>query len=292
MKLKFFKKKSKKNNDISVCMSMTPITEYKEITITMNNNPNVVIGCASAIGKRSYQQDAVKIPNQNNPVNKDNRVIAILSDGMGGMDSGDIASNLCTHCIFDDFYTNKNIDDYPEFLKNEIVKIDKEVSTLTDENGNHIQSGATLLCCIIDEDKAYWASVGDSHIYIIRNNKIVQVTKEHNYMLQLTEQVKKGIITQEQADSDPKKDALISYIGMGGIQLADITENPFELQSEDKIVLCSDGLYRTISDEVIKEIISIYDGNIQNACEELIKAVLEKDKPYQDNTSVIVIKYL
>lgn len=286
--LNFFKKKKKK--EIIVDIPPMPLTApNREITITMNNNPNVIIGCAYAIGKRNYQQDAVKIPSQDTD---DQRVIAILSDGMGGMDSGDIASNMCTKYIFEDFYNEKDIESYPDFLKKEIVKLDKEVFALTDANGNHLQSGATLLCCIIDDTKAYWASVGDSHIYIIRDNKIIRVNKEHNYSLQLAEQVKKGLITQEQADKDPKKDALISYIGMGGIHLADITESPFELQSEDKIVLCSDGLYRTLSDEAIKEIINIYDGNIQNACEELIKSVIDKDKPCQDNTSVIVIKYL
>jgi protein phosphatase len=64
------------------------------------------------------------------------------------------------------------------------------------------------------------------------------------------------------------------------------------LEKGDFVVMCSDGLYRTLSDQIIKEIVRIYKGNIQNACEKLISAVIERDNPSQDNTSVIILKYL
>lgn len=290
----FGKKKKKDKNNIKPVLPQ-PLYEGEPISKTIaiiNDNVNLEFGAATTIGKREYQQDAIIIPTDSNLNEKNGKLIAILSDGMGGMDNGDVASNICTNGIFNDFYSENEITDYPEFLKSEIVKYDMQIYNLTNQQGEKLNSGATLLCCIVDQDKAYWASVGDSHIYVIRNNEIIQVNNDHNYMYQLEEKVRRGEITAQQAENDPYKETLISYMGMGGIHLLDLTEEPFMLKSNDIIVLCSDGLYRALSDEVIKEIISIFEGNIQNACDELIQTVIQRDRPYQDNTSVIVIKYL
>jgi protein phosphatase len=250
------------------------------------------IGSAIFVGKRSSQQDSIQVSYVNPNMPPNSPIIAILSDGMGGMADGSRASKLCTNGIFNDFNSNGNILDYPKFLENEIVRYDNEIFNFKDAQGNQIHSGATLICCIVENNNLYWGTVGDSHLYIIRNGEIFQVNRDHNYMYELNQKVQSGLITEAQAQADPHKDSLISFMGMGGVKMMDINSTPFKLEKGDFVVMCSDGLYRTLSDQIIKEIVRIYKGNIQNACEKLISAVIERDNPSQDNTSVIILKYL
>ena len=70
----------------------------------------------------------------------------------------------------------------------------------------------------------------------------------------LEEKVKRGEMTQQEADNHPQKEALVSYMGMGGVKYVDRNAVPFKLVEGDHIILCSDGLYRTVCDEDIKNI--------------------------------------
>lgn len=264
------------------------IQEWKPLS-QRTNEENIGISIGSAIyqGKRSSQQDSIVV----SKVNGDKPIIALLSDGMGGMADGSRASTTCTQGIFNDFNNSLEIESYPRFLKSEIVKYDGIISDFCDENGKPIRSGATLIACIVDKDNLFWATVGDSHLYIIRDNKIIQVNNDHNFMIDLNKKVKQGLITKQQALEDPHKDSLISFLGMNGVRIMDINEEPFKLKRDDIVIMCSDGLYRTLNDEVIREITRFYKGNIQNVCEKLITAVIDRDNPTQDNTSVVIIKY-
>lgn len=246
------------------------------------------VAYSTHIGTRKYQQDAVKIPDTNKQKSRKN--ICVLSDGMGGMQGGEIASNLTVNTMFDDFY-NQDTENYPAFFSEEIKKVDKLVAGLKDETGKTMESGATLVSIIIDENNLYWASVGDSRIYIIRGDEIAQVNAEHNYYMTLKNRVEAGEITEEEAQNDPSKEALISYIGIGGIELADINQAPFSLENGDLIVLCSDGLYRILNDEAIKLIVRSFSENIPLAAHMLVNTATENRQKNQDNTTAIVVKY-
>lgn len=247
------------------------------------------IASSTIVGTRKYQQDAVIIPDD--LMQKRDKNICVLSDGMGGMQGGERASALCVTTLFKDFYEQKVIESYPEFFKSEIKKIDEEVIKLTDDNGNSIESGATLVSVIIDKNHLYWASVGDSSIYIVRNDEIVKVNEDHNYYQELMKKVKAGLLTEEEAESDPSKEALTSFIGIGEIELVDINEKPFELFDGDIIVMSSDGLYRSLNEDAIKLIVSEFSTNIPLAANMLTTSAMENRTGGQDNTSVIVVKY-
>lgn len=209
---------------------------------------------------------------------------------MGGMQGGEIASNLTVNTLFDDFY-NQKVENCPAFFSEEIKKVDALVAGIKDETGKTIESGATLVSIVIDGNNLYWASVGDSRIYIIRGDEIAQVNAEHNYYMMLKDRVEAGEITEEEARNDPSKEALISYIGIGGVELADINQEPFSLENGDLIVLCSDGLYRILNDEAIKLIVRSCSENIPLAAHMLVNTATENRQNNQDNTTAIVVKY-
>lgn len=265
------------NNDIGMKTMRLEIPDY-----------TLELGLASDIGRREYQQDVAMASYENK--DGDTKAIAILCDGMGGMNNGEIASNVCMNQIFDDYRAKGNIDDFNAFLIDEACKADEYVSSLTDKEGEPLNSGCTLIAVIIENKKLFWVSVGDSRIYVIRNDEIVQVTTDHNYMMLLKEKVEDGFITLEEALSDKNKDALISYIGMCGLKFIDSNAKPFEIVSDDFILMCSDGLYRTLSCEQIKNIISQNYNNVSLAVQELVDTAVCNGPSTQDNTSAILIK--
>ena len=252
---------------------------------------SVYIGTSSVIGRRKEQQDAIKSDSYYSYA-EDGRVISVLCDGMGGLVGGEKASALCSSIVYDTFHSDTKFPSVPIFYKSVIFQSDEEVRMMKTDEGDQISgAGTTLASVVIDNDKLYWASVGDSHIYIIRGNDILCITKEHNFLMLLNEKVKRGEITQEEADNNPKKEALISYIGIGGVHYVDMNGTGFQLLNGDHIVLCSDGLYRSISEEEIKQIVCDFGTESQQAAEALTSLALSKNLKNQDNTSVIVIGF-
>jgi protein phosphatase len=260
-------------------------------TIRLDVNPSEIkSGISSEIGKRAYQQDAARVDNEYMYV-ENNLFLATMCDGMGGMNGGEKASKLCVDTMFEAFYCVDVKGRVPSFFKFMADNLDKMIHNLKDDNGNPLKSGTTLTSVIIEKNNLYWVSVGDSRIYLKRGNEMISITVDHNYKLLLDEQVKKGIITKEQADSNPEKEALISFMGIGGINYIDINPNPLKLLNDDCILLCSDGLYRTLSTE---EMIAIIDScdDMQKAAEMLTSAAINKGKRNQDNTTAVLLKYI
>jgi len=166
------------------------------------------------------------------------------------------------------------------------------IGDLRDANQKPLQSGTTLASVIIVDNKLYWASVGDSRIYLIRNNEMAQITVDHNYAVVLDQKVRQGRITKEEAESHPKREALISFVGMGGVKHIDLNSKPFQLLNGDYIVICSDGLYRSLNNEEIKSIIISSQVNITGTANTLVNRAIRKQIKNQDNTTVVLVKFL
>lgn len=254
--------------------------------------PELATLVRTATGNREYQQDAVYVtPSKVLAANKKTRVMGIVCDGMGGMADGGKASQTAIQMMLQGF---KNIEKMPEvdipgFFQQGIKVIDRVIHDFPKEDGKG--SGTTMVACIVEDNRLYWASVGDSRIYIIRGNQIQQVTRDHNYWLRLMEMVEAGQITMEQASSMKQKEALISFLGIGNISLMDINTTPFELQYGDIVMLCSDGITKTLSDDRIKKIIINDAVKPEQKAEALVEAATHTNSHSQDNTSVALIHY-
>ncbi len=255
------------------------------------NSEVIQIGLSSIVGTRKYQQDsAIAIDAGTMRKNKYQKCIAVLCDGMGGMDGGDVASAISAKTLFDD-YMKMSPTHLPDFFLKEVKKIDKIVSGLTNEKNEIINSGSTLVSIAIENGNMYWVSVGDSRIYLIRGNKMAQITTDHNYYYLLRQQAENGIITFEEAENNPKGEALISYIGLGHDGEIGGNQKPIQLKSGDLILLCSDGLYKALSDQEIYDIASACNNNVASVATALTSATMMKQRKAQDNTTVVLIKY-
>lgn len=261
-----------------------------EILSTKDIN-GIDIGFSSVIGTRKYQQDSIIVSDETFlKCFNYRRCIAALCDGMGGMEGGEIASSISVKTIYEDYVDiiPKNV---PEFFEKEVSKLDKIVSGLTNKNNEPMDSGTTLISVIIECEKLYWVSVGDSHIYIIRKGEMVQVSKDHNYYSVLKERAENGLITADEAAYNPRGEALTSFIGIGRESEICLNEKPFDLMPNDIIILCSDGLYKTVTDQEIHEIVSMSSESMASIARRLTTATMNKKRKNQDNTSVILIKY-
>lgn len=252
-----------------------------------------IIGEHLLIGSREYQQDAIRsavIKNENGGDLR--RAVGLLADGMGGMEGGEKASNQSVDTLLDDYRLLEEGSNITSFLRHSIAKLDAMVFNLKNDSGQRLGAGTTLVGVILEEDKLYWASVGDSRIYIIREGEIARMTTDHNLLTRLMKQVEAGKMSLEEAMADKQREALTSYIGIGGIEQIDLSEKPLQLKTGDIILLCSDGLYRSLSDEEILEKVRQYNRNMDEMAYMLATAAVQKSSLSHDNTSVVVIRYV
>ena len=194
-------------------------------------------------------------PDTNSEAVKDSGMLAIVCDGMGGMEGGEIASRMCAELVYNGYYQMGKVDDVCQVLKELVTAADDEVSAITDQSGRKLRSGTTAIAVVVRGSKAYWVSAGDSRIYYLHNGRLERITRDHNFRLLLQEQCNAGYITQEDVETDGQKEALISYVGKGGNLLIDTGVIEFGSAKDDMILLCSDGLYKALPEEDIQRLL-------------------------------------
>lgn len=277
-----FGKKKKEIENIAPAASRTVQRTVPELT-TLSY---------TVTGNRQYQQDAVYVsPGKKLAANKKTRVLAVVCDGMGGMADGGKASQTAIQMMVQGFKQIEKLPtvDIPAFFRQGIRAIDQTIYNFPKEDGKG--SGTTMVAVIAEDDKLYWASVGDSRIYIIRGSQMQQVTRDHNYWLRLQEMVANGQMTKEEAMNKRQKEALISFLGIGNVNLMDVNAQPFDMQYGDIVMLCSDGITKTLSDEQIHSIITSDIVSMEDKAKTLVNAAITGNTHSQDNTSVAILQY-
>lgn len=236
-------------------------------------------------GNRKKQEDSIYYQF------KKNIGMAVVCDGMGGLEEGDWASYIAVCLMKKHFNQISDTTDIPAFYEQEIHHLDSVICKLVDDKNKQLIAGTTFTSVIANNNKLYWASVGDSKLYHFSKGKLNCLTRAHNYRLQLEEELEKEMITQAVYKEEMKKGAcLISYLGVGNMEYYDVCKTPFELIDGDVILVCSDGVFSSISD---LELIQILEQNTNAA--DIVKTILNsiemKNKKGQDNASVVVMKY-
>ena len=236
---------------------------------------SVCMGKSALIGSRKEQQDTI-VTDNDLAYSECGRAIAILCDGMGGLKGGSAASQICASNLFHAFHAMPAGTDIRNFFKGILPSLDREVASLKNPDGSPLHAGTTLVTVAVNDGKLFLANVGDSHAYFIRNGEISTVSRDHNFLNVLLEEAADGKISIQDAYANPKKEALVSYLGMNGLMAAHVPEPLNGLLNEDTVVLCSDGLYRSLTDREILQTVLKHESDVQAAAEEMTSMAVAK----------------
>lgn len=255
--------------------------------IQTDSNALVSLAAISVLGDRDEQQDSFGYSLQHS------EALVCVCDGMGGYQGGRQASNLAVDWLLRAYQNNSPCDNPTGMLLKAVKEADSAVARLKTPDGVPLRAGTTMVATFIKNGLLYWSSVGDSRAYLIRNGEFVQFTNDQNYRMVLNEKLQAGIISVSDYQREiVRGEALISYLGMGNVQLIDYNTVPLQLKKDDKIILMSDGLYKTLSDEQIARIIDNF-SNIQESLQALemrAKKNAKNNRIVRDNMTAVLIK--
>ncbi len=234
---------------------------------------NIEIKEKSIIGSREDQQD-------NYYSFSDNEVsFAVVCDGMGGSAGGGLASQIVVDKLKELVHEKSPKEYFPDFFLWAVDILDESVVSLQKQSET-CKSGTTIVAAAIENEKLYWLSVGDSRLYILRDEEIVQVTRDHNYELSLEQ------LLDTEVPVNHRLDALISFIGVGGVKIYDINKKGLDLLPGDKILLTTDGLTKVLNDNEIYNILKAED---EKELDMLFDTASKRSIGNQDNTTCVLI---
>lgn len=236
-------------------------------------------------GKRNEQQDHC------NYLIENEQGMAVVCDGVGGLRGGALASKYASNRFQMDYRIWKELGgSLSRFLEEEGIRLDEGVFQLKDEDGGRLKAGTTIASMVYVKNEMYWLSIGDSKIFVYREGRLKCITREHNYGLLLKDMLKNHGITQEEYEAKQSmSEGLISYLGMGNVRIMDVNQRPFKMLSGDVIILCTDGVHRVLSEEIITGFINENANAPEGIVNAMQKALMEIDSEGQDNATAIVI---
>lgn len=253
--------------------------------------PRYDVASGIAQGGRDYQEDAIV---SDFPFGMDSGV-AVLADGMGGHEAGDVASKLVVTEVFStlkfgsaDFAVDEKR--MPHLLTRATREANYAVRDYVKENPEARGMGATLVATVLIENRLFWMSVGDSPLYLLRGGVLKQLNEDHSLAPQIDGMVAQGLLTEEAAKNHPDRNCLTSAIMGDRIPRSDCPKGSFEMMMGDVLVVSSDGL-QYLGEPAIQKILHRYrKRKSSEIAGHLLEAINELGDPDQDNVSFSVIK--
>ncbi|MGB1249694.1 MAG: Stp1/IreP family PP2C-type Ser/Thr phosphatase [Candidatus Promineifilaceae bacterium] len=203
----------------------------------------------------------------------------IVADGVGGAEAGDVASQMATEQTIS-HYVDSEQEDSAERLLGAIQTANDDLRQLASERGQGGYMATTMCAALIQNGHAILANVGDSRGYFLRGGELTQITRDHSLVAQL---VIEGAITAEEALTHPRRNVILSSLGPSRDPQIDLFN--VEVTDGDRLLLCSDGLNRHVSDQEIAEIAQ--ETPPEEATQTLLN--LANERGGSDNISVAIV---
>ena len=215
----------------------------------------------------------------------DRAKLYIVADGMGGHDSGEVASMLavkvmCFESLRRELEESPDLDHLEVMVEEAFQKANNTIKETADSKGTDM--GTTMVCVLIIDDKVgFLANVGDSRGYLMREGALHQVSRDHSLVQKMVE---RGRITAEEARHHPHSNILLRTVGTE--KDIDIDVFRVELKSGDKIMMCSDGLWGEVEDRDMENLMNTY-ADPRIASRELVRAAHHGGG--KDNVTLVIV---
>jgi PPM family protein phosphatase len=238
----------------------------------------------SLVGDREDNQDRVTV------AVADKAAFLMVIDGMGGHSDGSRAADTALKSLLDSFQqTSAPIFDPLGFLHMALSRAHDEVARLGNGQSIDARPRATTAVCLVQEGAAYWAHVGDSRVYHLRQGKVVKRTRDHSHVELL---LREGKITEEELPNHPMRNFVECCLG-GDPAIPEMTiGGRHVLQQGDVLLLCTDGIWANLRDPDIAGFFRDDSQQLRAWLEALGRRAVQASAPFSDNSTAAVLRWL
>ncbi len=241
----------------------------------------VITAFTNRLGNRATNQDRCLV--LENP----DRVLLAVADGMGGHARGELAAQAAVDSLTRSFLGQRDtVADPRVFLQGALLAAHLEVIEAGQSCTPPITPRTTCVVCLVQDNRAYWAHVGDSRLYLLRNGALVARTRDHTPVQEL---VQSGVITQDEVRIHPLRNTVNRCLG-GTSPFPRPSFDHAELRADDTLLLCSDGLWSALPEEKLVEIRGY--ASLDQTLDTLTNEAEMSSYPHSDNISVVGLRWL
>lgn len=203
-----------------------------------------------------------------------------VADGMGGYEAGDVASNMIVSSLAE-IKKHDCLHNFVDDIEDKIIDANTRILEYSEIMHDGRILGSTIVSLLIQGQVGVCLWAGDSRLYRLRNNELKQISRDHSHVQELIDQC---AITEEEAMNHPDSNVITRAVGTSDELYVDI--NAFNVQVGDTFLLCSDGLYNAVDENMIEHYMKSFDTD--DAVKQMIVMALENGAP--DNVSIILVK--
>lgn len=235
-------------------------------------------GSANRLGDRNKNEDRGLF------MEKDGALLLVVADGMGGHEGGEKASQEVVNC----FQENFEAQDIPihnphKFLEMVMREAHYNIARLGSNEDPPYYPRTTCIACLVQDNQAYWAHLGDSRLYLLRDGAVAERTRDHTYIEELFQN---RVISEEEMQGHPMRNYVTYCLG-GPNELPPVSNGHAILNPGDLIILCSDGLWGALN---IEEIENLNGMALDTAINRLAEQAEQISHPRSDNITAIGVR--